>query len=209
MDERLPGAVQRRHWSLAVLCLLRERPMHPYEMRRLMRLRHKDDRLVLKPGSLYNAVSWLLGEGLIEAVATGQEGRRPQRTVYRLLPAGERQMTRWLGEMVEEVDRDVSSFGVALDHLVHLAPAEAGQRLEARRARLGTAVAALEQTLLTRGEAVGRVNLLEVEHDLALFRAQHEWLGRIVAELRSGALSWDTDRVLAAARASAAGRAEP
>lgn len=205
MPENAPAAAQRRHWSVAVLALLRERPMHPYEMRRLMRLRHKDERLVLRPGSLYNAVTWLVGEGLIEAVATGQAGRRPQHTVYRLLPAGERQLRGWLGEMVEVVDRDVSSFSVAVDHLVHLSPAEAAVRLEARRARLRGVMDALEATLRTRVESVGRVNLLEVEHDLALFQAQDGWLGRIVAELRSGVLTWDTERILEASRSAAGG----
>ena len=52
-------SAQRNHWALAVLCLLRERHMHPYEMRRLMRERHKEERLRLKAGSLYHAIGWL------------------------------------------------------------------------------------------------------------------------------------------------------
>ncbi|HEV8543442.1 MAG TPA: PadR family transcriptional regulator, partial [Verrucomicrobiae bacterium] len=63
--------------------------MHPYEMRKVMRERHKDDRLVLKPGSLYNAVTWLLEEKLIEEGASSRAGRRPQRTTYHILRAGE------------------------------------------------------------------------------------------------------------------------
>src|SRR5512146_381849 len=204
-----PAFAQRRHWSLAVLALLRERPMHPYEMRRLMRLRHKDDRLVLKPGSLYNAVAWLLERELIETVGTAREGRRPQRTVYRILPAGERELATWIGTMITEVERDVSSFSVALDHIVQLPPGEAAGYLEARRGRLEAHIAALTETLRSRVAAAGRMNLLEVEHDLALFSAQREWLGGLVTDLREGTLRWDTARVLDNARASFAREAAP
>ena len=49
----------RNLWALTVLCLLREAPMHPYEMQRLIRERKKDDFLDLKRGSLYNSIARL------------------------------------------------------------------------------------------------------------------------------------------------------
>src|SRR5213082_2812156 len=83
-------------WELAVLSLLRERPMHPYEILRLLKERHKDDVLVLKRGSLYNAIRRLEGAQFIEALETTRNGRRPERTTYRLTEAGERGLTDWL-----------------------------------------------------------------------------------------------------------------
>ena len=65
-------------WDLAVLCFLRERPMHPYEMNRLLLERHWDDVLVLKKGSLYHAIRRVLDAGLIEALGTSRDGRRPR-----------------------------------------------------------------------------------------------------------------------------------
>lgn len=190
----------RQHWALAVLCLLRERPMHPYEMRRLMKLRHKDERLVLKPGSLYNAVTALLREDLIEEVETSREGRRPHRTVYRITAAGKARVADWITRMLGEVRRDVSSFAVALDHLVHLTPAEAAPVLERRREAIAAAIAGMESLLATHTSRIGRINLIEMEHDLVLCRAQHDWLGRIVAEIRAGSLAWDLREILAAVR---------
>lgn len=190
----------RQHWALAVLCLLREGPMHPYEMRRLMKQRHKDERLVLKPGSLYNAVAGLLQAGLIEEVGTSRQGGRPHRTVYRITAAGKARVAEWIARMLGEVRRDVSSFAVALDHLVHLTPAEAAPALEHRREALAAAIAGMENLLTTLAPRIGRINLIEMEHDLVLCRAQHEWLGRIVAEMRAGSLKWDLREILAAAR---------
>ena len=59
-------------WELAVLSLLRERPMHPYEILRTLKSRHKDDVLVLKRGSLYHAIRRLEVDGLIEALETSR-----------------------------------------------------------------------------------------------------------------------------------------
>ena len=192
----------RQHWALAVLCLLREQAMHPYEMRRLMKQRHKDDRLVLKPGSLYNAVAGLLRQGLIAEVETGRQGRRPHRTVYRITAAGQARVAEWITRMLGEVRRDVSSFAVALDHLVHLSPGETIPALERRRASLAAAISDMEANCALLAPRIGRINLIEVEHDLALCRAQHDWLGRIIGEMRAGTLDCDLRKILAAVRSS-------
>ncbi len=46
--------------ALAVLALLFERPMHPYEMAATMRERHKEESIKLRYGSLYSVVEILL-----------------------------------------------------------------------------------------------------------------------------------------------------
>jgi DNA-binding PadR family transcriptional regulator len=177
--------------------------MHPYEMRRLMKLRHKDDRLVLKPGSLYNAVSWLLERQLIEVTGKNRQGRRPQRTTYALLPAGARELTRWLGQLLGDIRKETSSFSVGLDHLLHLPPELAIEHLETRRLGIQTAIGHLETNLPALTGRIGRINVIESEYDLAVFRAQDAWIGQLVADLRSGALRWNTDEILAAARQAA------
>jgi len=81
--------VDNRVWDLAVLCFLRERPMHPYEMQRLLLDRHWDEVLVLKRGSLYHAIRRLVSSKLIKIVGTSRDGKRPERTTYQITPAGE------------------------------------------------------------------------------------------------------------------------
>src|SRR5262252_2075083 len=79
---------QHNLWCVTVLCLLRVKPMHPYEMQRLIREWHKDEFLDLKRGSLYHAIERLRQHQCIEVVETVREGRRPERTVYRLTERG-------------------------------------------------------------------------------------------------------------------------
>src|SRR5262245_12015496 len=90
----------RTVWEVAVLAFLREGRMHPYEMRRLLRERHKDELLALKAGSLYHAINRLSRAGLIEPVSTGRQGRRPERTTYRITPGGREELIRCVRKMV-------------------------------------------------------------------------------------------------------------
>ncbi|MGA7413607.1 MAG: hypothetical protein WBW33_24240, partial [Bryobacteraceae bacterium] len=63
--------IRHNLWELAVLAFLAEKPMHPYEMQRLLGERHKDELLILKRGSLYHAINRLLELALIDPQGTG------------------------------------------------------------------------------------------------------------------------------------------
>src|SRR5262245_9612254 len=104
-------------WSLTVLCLLRTRPMHPYEMQRLIREWHKDEFLDLKRGSLYHAIGRLRRARLIDPVETSREGRRPERTVYRLTDEGEQAVLDWLREILARPAKEPSQLFAALSFL--------------------------------------------------------------------------------------------
>ena len=65
--------------ALAVLALLYERPMHPYEMSGTLKFRHKEDSIKINYGSLYAVVESLERKGLIEATERLRDGRRPGR----------------------------------------------------------------------------------------------------------------------------------
>ena len=63
--------------ALAVLTLLYEKPMHPYEMSTTLRHRSKEDSIRLNYGSLYAVVESLRKKGLMKAGETRREGNRP------------------------------------------------------------------------------------------------------------------------------------
>src|SRR3982074_1168169 len=112
-------------WSLAVLSLLRERDMHPYEMQRQMHIRHTDDLLALKRGSLYHAINQLQRDRLIEPVETSRAGRWPERTIYRITADGEEELVTWLRDLLSSPVREPLQFTAALAHVLHLAPRDA------------------------------------------------------------------------------------
>jgi DNA-binding PadR family transcriptional regulator len=191
-----PPRIHRNLWSLTVLGLLRERPMHPYEMQRLIRERGKDEHLDLKRGSLYHAVERLERAGLIEPMETSREGRRPERTVYRSTEAGVDQLLEWMRELMARPTRDVNDFVAAIAHLPHLSPDEAADLLETRAAFLKGEVAAIDSVIAAMEPRIGRLVLLESDLSRALKQAELDWVTGLVADLRSGAYRWNIEDVL-------------
>jgi DNA-binding PadR family transcriptional regulator len=189
------------HWEIAVLAFLREDRMHPYEMQRLLRERHKDELLALKRGSLYHAINRLSRDGLIEAISTRREGRRPARTTYRLTPGGAAALVSSLHAMVAVPRRETSELFAGLSFLVYLDPDDAAAQVEERIRRLEAEIdelTAARKRLIAR---VKRINLLEEEYMLVMRRAELRWLRRLLEDLRSHELTWNLDELLEALRA--------
>jgi DNA-binding PadR family transcriptional regulator len=189
-------------WELAVLALVREEPMHPYLMQRLLRDRHKDAVLDLKRGSLYHAINRLVRAQRIEPVAIGREGRRPERTIYRLTEAGERELVNWLRQRTATVHRGPSEFMGTLSFLVHLPPAEAATQLEARAQGLQQEI---DQTTKSLGQLrswLDRIHLIESEYVLVMLKAELGWVREVLRDLHSGRFKWDLKKILRAVRAA-------
>ena len=119
--------------ALAVLATLRERPMHPYEMAATMRSQGKERSIKLNYGSLYTVVDNLARHGFVEAMEASREGRRPERTVYRLTDAGRAELEDWLAELLGTPVKEYPQFEAALSLLAPLGP---GRVLELLRDRV-------------------------------------------------------------------------
>jgi DNA-binding PadR family transcriptional regulator len=108
--------------ALAVLTLLYEKPMHPYEMSRTLRHRSKEESIKLNYGSLYAVVESLAKKGLVHAGETSREGNRPERTTYELTESGEQAMHDWLGEMLRDPTSQFTDLEAALSLMGALDP---------------------------------------------------------------------------------------
>jgi DNA-binding PadR family transcriptional regulator len=183
-------------WEIAVLALLREGPMHPYQMQRLLRMRHKDEILALKRGSLYHAIARLLKAELIAVEATGRDGRRPERTTYRVTDAGIQALAETLQRMIAGPRRESSEFMASMSFLVYLPPAEAAEKLEARAQVLEAEIAAHTAGLAGASTFLPRIHLIESEYLIAMLKAELGWVRGLAADLRTGTLDWDLDQIL-------------
>lgn len=182
-------------WSLTVLVFLRLKPMHPYQLRTVIAVTHKEDFLRLNPGSLYNSIARLLESGLIEVAATTRAGRRPERTVYRITRKGRDEVSRWLRELLEKPGPDTTWFYAALSFLPALGPAEAAEQLQKRAKHLRAEVENYQAVLATMVPRIGRLPLIEVEYALAMRAAEHDWVDRLIQELHAGKLTWSSEMV--------------
>jgi DNA-binding PadR family transcriptional regulator len=182
--------------GLAVLDLLHERDMHPYEMQQLIRERHTDHVIKVRAGSLYHTVERLHRAGFIEDVETGRSGRRPERTVYAITDAGRDEFSANLYDLIRVPEDEYPVFGAALVMLQTIGPDRAVALLEQRTVAIEAALAAGEQILASLAKnGLARIHIIEVEYAQALRRAELAWVRDLVEDIRSGELPWQTKDV--------------
>jgi DNA-binding PadR family transcriptional regulator len=174
--------------ALAVLACLYERPMHPYEMATTMRTRNKDESIKLNYGSLYSVVEALQKAGLIETHETTREGRRPERTVYRVTDNGIHELLDWLGELLSTPVKEYTQFEAGLSFLPVVAPAEAVALLGARVNRLDIELTGRRSVHTRLDEHVPRLFSVEYEYKTKLLEAELAWLRTLVHDIESGEL---------------------
>ncbi len=163
--------------ALAVLVLLFERPMHPYEMARTLKERHKADSIKIRFGSLYTVIDSLVEAGLITPLETVREGRRPERTVYELRPAGKLEMHDWLRSLISEPVKEYTDFEAGLCLIAALPPGEAIEQLKRREHRLDEDCRALRAGLdgvLVSG--LPPLFVVEAEYRLSRMEAERQFV---------------------------------
>jgi DNA-binding PadR family transcriptional regulator len=176
--------------ALAVLALLAERPMHPYEMAFTLRLRRKEESIKLNYGSLYTVVEALLREELVSVKEVVREGKRPERTIYQLTDAGAAEVHDWERELLAEPVKEYPQFMAGLALLPILSPADAAAALRERAAAVEQEAETLRTGLeaLTEQESFPRVLLIESEYELVLRDAELAWVRELAAQLETGEL---------------------
>jgi DNA-binding PadR family transcriptional regulator len=175
--------------ALAVMALLYERPMHPYEMVSVMRERGKHESVRLRYSSLYSVVEALVREGLISPRETVREGRRPERTVYELTDAGRVEFLGWLRELLSVPAKEYTQFAAGLSFLPALPPDESAELLDGRVRRLEEEVGEMRSVLdSVMVEGLPRLFLIESEHELILREAELRWVRELVRDISDGTL---------------------
>jgi len=178
--------------ALAVMNLLMERPMHPYEMKSTMKERGHDQVIRLKGGSIYDTVERLEAGGFIKSQETSREGRRPERTVYAITEAGRDEITGWLAELLTQPVSEYPQFAAALAFMAALDKDEVARLLKMRIALLDGQITGAEKQLKNfLGMGLPRLFLVEGEYAVAMKRAELEWVRRLVEDIQSGQL-WIT-----------------
>ena len=186
--------------ALAVLALLFERPMHPYEMAATLKQRHKGESIKIRYGSLYTVIELLLKRGFIRTKESSREGRRPERTVFELTPSGYDELRAWMHDLLREPVNEYPLFAAGLSLLPVLPPEEAlallrdrALRLSAETARIESHLAALAQQELPvpreqlPPQLVGKkfppLFIVETEFALALIKAELAFVTELVCRI--------------------------
>jgi DNA-binding PadR family transcriptional regulator len=174
--------------ALAVLTHLFECPRHPYELAATLKERRKEASIKLNYGSLYSVIEGLEREGYIARVETRREGRRPEKTVYRITEAGEAYMFEWMRELVSVPVKEYPQFEAALSLLPVLTPEEVVSLLETRVRHLKQALAtSLAEAKTLREMKLPRLFAIESEYHEAMLKAELGYSESLLDDIRSDA----------------------
>ncbi|MDR6987780.1 DNA-binding PadR family transcriptional regulator [Paenarthrobacter nitroguajacolicus] len=188
----MPKASDLTPLGVASLALLAEEPMHPYEMYQLLMARHEDRLVKVRPGTLYHAVGRLEENGLVEATGTEREGNRPERTTYRITPAGHQALDARLQAMLSTPVNEYPLFPHAIAEAHHLPASVVTELLEERVVALSA-----DLDFLVRAEAavtakgLDRKYWIDITYQQAMRRTEIAWIRGLLEELGNGQLPWD------------------
>ena len=178
--------------ALAVMNLLMEHPMHPYEMKSKMKERGHDHVVKIKGGSIYDTVARLEEGGFIQAHETSRQGRRPEKTVYSITDDGREEILDWLRDLLAQPVNEYPQFGAALAFFAVLPKEEVVRLLKLRSALLDGQIAGSQKQLKTFLEmGLPRLFLIEGEYSEAMKQAELDWVRQLIHDIESGTL-WIT-----------------
>jgi DNA-binding PadR family transcriptional regulator len=170
--------------ALAMLAILAEGPMHPYEVASTLKRRHGDDAIKIRYGSLYSVIAQLVAREWIVAHETSQRGNRPEHTKYRLTELGRVELTSWLRELIAEPAKEYPRFEAALCLMGALPFAEVAERLAERIVRLDGQIGRLEADLAgVLATGLDPLFLAEAQYRLAMAKAERDYCRALQPQL--------------------------
>ncbi len=177
--------------DMAVLELLLEKPMHPYEMSQVLRTRNIEARANVKAGSLYHAVERLEQHGHIKVVDTQREGRRPERTVYGVTEAGRDAFVERAKAMLGTIVPDFPEYVSGLSALHELDRADALDELRVRALRLRAEDAA-DQVIMEnlKAKPLPDIYWLDVRFIAARRAFELAWTNQLIEDITTGRVEW-------------------
>ena len=150
--------------------------------------RGKEKSIRLNYGSLYTIIEQLLREKFIAVRKILKEGKRPEKTIYDLTPAGEAELLDWMRELVSSPVKEYPQFEAALSLLPVLPPEEVMDLLQIRIGLLQKTIEGLaEEDRLCEKMGLPRLFSLEREYYKAVTLAEYKFSKGLIADIRRDA----------------------
>ncbi|WP_433658782.1 PadR family transcriptional regulator [Nocardia sp. CA-128927] len=178
--------------AIAVLALLEEQPMHPYEMYQLLIARREDALIKVRPGSLYHTVARLAEQKLVRAEGVDREGNRPERTTYRITEHGRVALRNRITEILRYPTPEYPVFPVALAESHNLPKEDVVALLRERIGYLEAEHGEVAMLISWAGaRKVPRRYVIVLPYLHAMIGAEIAWVTSFLDELESGSLEWE------------------
>jgi DNA-binding PadR family transcriptional regulator len=173
--------------QLVILGLLSEEPRHGYELRQEVEHRLYATYINLSGGSLYYNLGQLERAGYVEKAWVEQKGKYPARQVYQITPAGREYLRTELRRLVFDTEArekvfDPLNAALAFGHLIDGAELREALAAHLRWAQERAEWVA-EQREYWRTQNISLVQAKIIEHGLAHFKAEIDWLEKFLHDL--------------------------
>ncbi|MBP0457818.1 PadR family transcriptional regulator [Streptomyces montanisoli] len=171
--------------------MLVERPMHPYEMFSLLKERHEDHIVKVRPGSLYHTVERLARDGLAVSCGTAKAGNRPERTTYEITQVGRAVLSEQVSVMLDSPVNEYPRFPLALGESHNLPRDQVVGHLTHRAERLTEMVDEADRYLAGLRESdVPEAYWFVADYLRTIQAAERDWLRALIIRLHNEELPW-------------------
>jgi DNA-binding PadR family transcriptional regulator len=168
--------------ELAILGLLKEQPMHGYQLSRELS-ESLGGFWRVSYGSLYPSLRRLEKDGAVESVPSDEDRGGRRKNVYRVTEKGEKLFFELLQETPHDNSTEDTRFRVRLAFFKYLPPETRIRLLERRRALLEDRLSTIKDSLRATRERVDDYTLALMEHGRSATESDLAWLeGLIQAE---------------------------
>ena len=193
--------------ELAVLGLLKERPMHGYQLSREL-AESLGGLWRVSYGSLYPTLRRLERDAAIESEAGDERGAR-RKKVYRITPKGEELFLELLEENPVDTQSEDARFRMRLAFFRYLPPETRIRLLERRRQSLQRRLSTIAESMRSRRGDTDDYGQALIEHSRSVTESDIAWLeGLIAAERRKSVAGGGLKRRRAALRGKAGSSSE-
>lgn len=173
--------------ELLILGLLHRERMHGYALTAFLEHRLQFVSSLKKP-TAYRMLERLLARGLVEREVE-RDGRRPERMVYGITPAGRERLLVLLRQQLPHAERFNNPINIPLLFWELLPGSERAELLSERLAHIRAQRAEIASFVDAHSERTSP--RLVLEHDLVLLDAEIGWLEQTINELEAEADSLD------------------
>ena len=170
--------------ELAILGLLKERPMHGYQLARELSAQ-LGGLWKVSYGSLYPTLRRLERDGAVEQVPGTEAGKARKRLVYRITPTGEELFLQLLEEPPSDTQAEDARFRIRLAFFRYLPPETRVRLLDRRRSALEGRLAAIKEAIAAAADNDDDYQRALMEHGRAATEADIAWLTGLIQQERN------------------------
>jgi DNA-binding PadR family transcriptional regulator len=177
--------------SALVLGIIAEKPINPYEMKKLLEKISIRKWMPIAASSLYATIRTLSGASLIDCEAA-KDGNMPEKKVYSINDAGRKSLHDTISSFLSSTDLDGKKLRIAMLMICHLTKAEAIEAAQKKIKKLENAEIMLKRifTSFESSMSVPYTAILTMKHEYNLVQAELTTTKELLANIL-GDDNWD------------------